>query len=130
MADSSNAYVNNYTGRYGGSKIGFHPGVGYGADIGFTLEKKVSPSRYYKPHSPQSNCKYVDYVYRLGFSILDIGAIKFKGSHNRTVQNASGEWPNYAELVSKDIESVITRMDAIRSSLTTILGKECLLTLH
>ena len=74
MIDSTNAFVYNYTGKYGGADFGFHPGVGYGADLGVTLEKKVAPSRHYTPHSPQSNCKYVDYVYRLGFSILDIGA--------------------------------------------------------
>ncbi len=116
MQDSTNAYVNNFTGSYGGSDIGFHPGVGYGADIGFTLEKKTAPSRYYKPHSPQSGCKHVDYVYRLGFSVLDIGAIKFKGSYAREVQNANGEWNNYADARTNEISAIIENLDNVLGS--------------
>lgn len=113
MHDSSNATVNNFDGKYGGSDYGFHPGVGYGADIGFTIEKKVAPSRYYSPHSVKSNCKYVDYVYRLGFSILDIGAIKFKGSYYREAQNASGNWDNYQDTRTGNVSAIIEDLDNI-----------------
>ena len=113
MYDSTKAAVTNYTGKYGGSDYGFHPGVGYGADLGITIEKKVAPSRYYKPHSPQSNCKYVDYVYRAGFSILDIGAIKFKGSYYREYENGSGPWNNYADTRKDSVGNIIKDLDGI-----------------
>ena len=116
MQDSTNAYVHDFSGKYGGSDIGFHPGVGYGADIGFTLEKKVAPSRYYSPHTPKSGCKHLDYVYRVGFSVLDIGAIKFKGSYYREVQNASGEWNNYADARTNDISEIINNLDNVLGS--------------
>jgi hypothetical protein len=116
MQDSTNAYVNDFSGKYGGSDIGFHPGVGYGADIGFTLEKKVAPGRYYSPHSPKSGCKHLDYVYRLGFSVLDIGAIKFKGSYYREVQNANGEWNDYADARTNDIGAIINNLDNVLES--------------
>lgn len=111
MIDSTNAFVYNYTGKYGGSDFGFHPGVGYGADLGVTIEKKVTQARHYTPHSPQSNCKYLDYVYRLGFSILDIGAIGFKGSYYREVSEANGEWANYASSRSRNIGDIVNNMD-------------------
>ena len=111
MHDSVNADVYEFTGKYGGSDLGFHPGVGYGADLGFTIEKKVAPARYYEPHSPKSNCKYLDYVYRFGFSVLDIGAIKFKGSYYRDAVNSKGEWDNYANTRVKDVGQVISELD-------------------
>lgn len=113
MADSSNAYVSNYTGKYGGSDIAFHPGTGFSIDIGFTYEKKVAPCKYYKPHSPQSNCKYIDYKYRVGFSMLDLGSIRFKGSAYREVQNANGPWDNYGATRTGDISDIIDEMDDV-----------------
>lgn len=119
MTDSTNAFVYNYTGKYAGADIGFHPGVGYGADLGVTIEKKVTQARHYTPHSPQSNCKYIDYVYRLGFSILDIGAIKFKSSYYREVSEANGEWVDYAATRGSNIDAIINTMDqAFQSGIT------------
>ena len=113
MIDSTDASVFNYTGKYGGSNFAFHPGTGYAIDMGITYEKKVAPCRYYKPHSPQSNCKYVDYEYRIGFSILDLGSMKFKGSAYREVSNASGNWTDYSGTRSGNINEVIEEMDNV-----------------
>lgn len=113
MYDSTNAAIYNFDGKYAGVDLGFHPGVGFGADLGVTLEKKVVSSTYYTPHSKKSNCKYVDYVYRAGFSILDIGSIKFKHGAARTVESANGSWPNYAEIRGGKISSVIDELDQI-----------------
>ncbi len=113
MQDSINANVLNFTGKYGGSNIGFHPGTGASMDIGFIYQKKVAPSRYYKPHSPESNCKYTDYKYKIGFSILDLGFINFKGSYYREAQNASGAWPNYADTRGNNVGDIIEEIDKI-----------------
>ena len=113
MHDSIDATVTNFTGKYGGSDIGFHPGTGASMDLGFVYQKKVAPSRYYKPHSPQSNCKYIDYKYKIGLSILDIGFINFKGSYYREAQNASGDWPNYADTRGSNVGDIITGIDNI-----------------
>lgn len=115
MHDSVNADVINYSGKYSGSDFGFHPGTGFAVDLGITYEKKVAPCRYYKPHSPQSGCKYIDYKYRIGFSILDLGSIKFKGSY-REVENAQGDWSNYADMRGTNIGEIIEEMDKVFSN--------------
>jgi hypothetical protein len=116
MRDSTDAAVIDYSGKYAGSNLGFHPGVGYGIDLGITIEKKVAPSRYYSPHSVSSNCKYLDYKYRFGFSILDLGNIKYKGSYNREVSNASGPWNQYANTRASSIGEVMENLDEIMGS--------------
>lgn len=113
MSDSTNADVLNYSGKYGGADLGFHPGTGFALDIGFTYEKKVAPCRYYRPHSTKSNCKYLDYVYRIGFSVLDIGSIRFKGSSYREAENATAPWPNYGDTRTGDIGEIIEEMDKV-----------------
>ena len=112
MTDSTNANVINYTGKYGGSPIGFHPGTGYGVDFGITIEKKINSIRYYTPHSTKSNCKHVDYLYRLGFSVLDLGSIKFNGTYKEVI-GANGTWNDYASIRSSNIENVLDQFDNI-----------------
>ncbi len=119
MADSSNATAINYTGKYGGADFGFHPGTGLGMDIGVVYQKKVNTVRYYKPHSPQSNCQYVDYKYKIGFSILDIGYIDFKSSYYRETENAQGAWPNYADTRTGNVGEVISQFDDVFENGTT-----------
>ncbi len=54
----------------------FFKGKGFGVDIGVTFSrtKRVAESRTYSKLCRQS---YPDYYYKIGFSLMDIGAIKF-----------------------------------------------------
>lgn len=113
MTDSTDATAVNYSGKYGGADFGFHPGTGLGVDIGIVYQKKVSPVRYYRPHSPKSNCKYVDYKYKIGFSILDLGYLNYTGSYYREAENANGAWPDYANTRTGNVGEVINQFDAI-----------------
>jgi hypothetical protein len=52
-------------------------GSGFGVDIGITYKKMLNFVDTYYSNSPKSGCKYVDYRYKLGLSLLDVGAVRF-----------------------------------------------------
>ncbi len=72
---------------------------GMGLDIGFTYQKMMSECGSYYPNSKKMGCRYLPYKYKLGFSIMDIGSVKFE---EENVQFAgysfqSYDWLNYAD---------------------------------
>jgi len=72
---------------------------GLGLDIGFTYQKMMSECSAYYPNSKKMGCRYIPYKYKLGFSIMDIGSVKFEESN---VQFAgynfqSYDWYGYAD---------------------------------
>jgi len=58
---------------------GWNTGRGWGFDVGFTYKKAIEGSTYdnYTPHTGNYRCESIDYRYKIGFSVLDIGSIKF-----------------------------------------------------
>lgn len=56
---------------------GWNTGKGFGMDIGVTYKKTLSFVDSYFANSQKSGCKYIDYKYKLGFSFLDVGAVRF-----------------------------------------------------
>jgi hypothetical protein len=54
-------------------------GAGFGVDFGITYQRKVLS---YQKKRVQGLCSqaYIDYIYRIGFSLLDIGAVKFRNN--------------------------------------------------
>jgi hypothetical protein len=72
---------------------------GMGLDIGFTYQKMMSDCSSYYPNSKKMGCRYLPYKYKLGFSIMDIGSVKFE---EENVQFAgysfqSYDWLNYSD---------------------------------
>lgn len=52
-------------------------GAGFGVDFGITFKKMLNFVDTYYANSPKSGCKYIDYKYKVGISLLDIGAVRF-----------------------------------------------------
>jgi len=50
---------------------------GMGLDIGFTYQRMLREAATYFPNSKRMGCRTVPYLYKVGFSIMDIGAVKF-----------------------------------------------------
>ena len=72
---------------------------GMGLDLGFTYQKMMGDCSSYYPNSKKMGCRYLPYKYKLGFSIMDIGSVKFE---EESVQFAgysfqSYEWLNYTD---------------------------------
>lgn len=72
----------------------FIKGIGGGIDIGVTYNRKVLS---YQRKRIKSLCSqpYVDYIYKVGLSIIDIGAVKFtKNTMVHSFDNVSDYWIN------------------------------------
>ncbi len=55
----------------------WNAGKGLGFDLGVTYKKMLNFVDTYFSNSQKSNCKYIDYKYKIGVSLLDLGAIRF-----------------------------------------------------
>lgn len=105
VRDSSNLETSIFRGEYGfndPTQGGYLSGRGWGGDIGITYKVRKSESSSYKPHSP---CTDGDFLYRIGFSILDIGRINFKGPFYRNIfdQSEGSQWENYSGSEADDV---------------------------
>jgi len=73
---------------------------GMGLDIGFTYQKMMSECSSYYPNSKRNGCRYLPYKYLLGFSIMDIGSVKY-AEDNRQYAGyniESFDWYRYADV--------------------------------
>jgi hypothetical protein len=91
-------------------------GFGAGFDIGYSVEKKNYTSTRYCPKMYGFSTVSVDYKWKAGISILDIGAIKFDQNAFLTeIDNGSMRWPKFDSLLNKDVAEI----DALfRSNIT------------
>lgn len=77
----------------------FNPKGGMGIDFGFTYQKMLGEAASYYPNSPKIGCRSVPYKYKLGVSIMDIGAVKFDEDDQqyRAYDFEQYSWLNYAD---------------------------------
>ncbi|MBL7942249.1 MAG: hypothetical protein JNM00_05765 [Flavobacteriales bacterium] len=109
VVDSSHMETYVFRGEYGFNEPAWNSGSGMGFDLGVTFKKTDHSVSNYMPFDP---CTDGSYKYRLGFSILDIGSIKFKGPFYRNVfdETEQSEWEDYqgsAADEASDIDSLI-----------------------
>jgi hypothetical protein len=97
VADSLNLEVNNFEGDFAFAVPGWGKGYGAGMDLGLTIVKTLQAAGHHIPHSIKGNCKSVDYLYKIGFSLLDVGIIRFYNSSTlRGVENEFLTWDGYS----------------------------------
>ena len=65
--------MNAINGQFARSTSRGRAGWGATFDVGFQYKKMEEGVTHYIPHSMRNNCKTIDYKYKLGFSILDVG---------------------------------------------------------
>lgn len=101
-------------------------GKGFGLDIGFTYKKMLDYVESYYANSTRSNCKYVDYRYKIGVALRDAGYVRFtKGNPTVTKVDGSGYLnPNsgdtsFASALQINFNSTTETGKAIWSSLPT-----------
>jgi|GEM_PF-419428 len=75
--DNSEADIENFRARVRYNEPGWNTGKGAGIDLGVTYKKTIDYVDTYFSNSQKSNCKHIDYKYKLGVSLLDVGAIRF-----------------------------------------------------
>jgi hypothetical protein len=110
VRDSSSLETQTFSGEYGFNdplRDGFswNNGTGYSTDLGITFKQRFKSSEGYTPYDP---CTDGDYRYRLGFSLLDIGRIKFKSPSYRNIFNETeqNEWQDFSNTQIEDLSSI------------------------
>ena len=70
-------FVNIENGQYWYNEPARNAGRGWSGSIGFTYKRMLRDVSNYLPHSVYGNCKVAPYKFKIGASLLDIGAIRF-----------------------------------------------------
>jgi hypothetical protein len=99
------------------NKPAFNAGKGFGFDAGITYKKMLGQVDSYLANSTRSGCNYIDYKYKVGISLRDIGYIKF--GRNTTVTELHGSGYVYAEARDSSFQSVL----ATRFNTSTVENK-------
>ncbi|MCC6690146.1 MAG: hypothetical protein IT235_01310, partial [Bacteroidia bacterium] len=76
--------INEVQGEYRMTQPAWGVGKGWGMDIGFNYQKKLGSISGYRPNTKADGCRHIDYKYKIGFSVLDVGA--FKVTQNAILQ--------------------------------------------
>lgn len=91
-------------------------GLGFGLDVGYSIEKRNYGSTRYCPTMYGLSTLGIDYKWKAGISLLDIGAIKFNQNAFLTeIDNGSMRWPKFDTALTKDI---VTIDSLFRSNIT------------
>lgn len=80
VVDSTQVTLQRFNGNYAyTSNPGWNQGRGWAADLGLTYKRSLNDENYdyYTPHQGAYKCEPMDYKFKVGFSILDVGRINF-----------------------------------------------------
>ncbi len=118
VPDDSTIIVNNLDARYGISlplnyannafiSSPLIKGGGFGFDIGATFYrlKKIHQEQIYERFCEPP---YEDYLYRIGISLVDVGAIRFKKNANLyAIENQASYWDDVNHIKFRNIEQML-----------------------
>ncbi len=95
-------------------------GIGSSLDLGYSIEKKNNAGIRNCPNFYGIPNDYINYKWRFGFSLFDIGAITFFNNASKTeINNGSMRWVNYDNnLKNLDVNQVdsIFRLNIVRTT--------------
>lgn len=80
VVDTARIEVYGAQAEYGFVVPSMNAGRGFGADIGFEIQRTESEVDNYVPHSAGAGCTPAPYIWRVGVSVVDIGAINYKNA--------------------------------------------------
>lgn len=76
LLDSNLLYIERIKGSYRTNDPAWKAGKGWGFDIGINYQQKIRSVAGYEPNTKKNGCKHIDYKYRIGLALLDIGTLK------------------------------------------------------
>lgn len=123
--------IDELRGKVRSSQPGWATGTGYGTDLGITIRKALKSDTEYEGyfvHSPKSRCVKLDYLYKLGISILDLGYINFNEETFKASLKGDTYISNYNNvnnadsLIQADFDTTIERDVPIKATLPTALS--------
>jgi hypothetical protein len=102
-------------------------------DLGITYRKALrSDTEYegYYAHSKKSNCECLDYLYKAGLSLLDLGYLKFDSQTMKGSMDGNLYVPNYHKagpadsLIRANFKTSITNNAPVMATLPTALSAQ------
>jgi hypothetical protein len=116
VVDSSRIETQRFQGEYGfndptANGFSWNNGKGWGVDLGVMFKVRKKESSEYVPYTP---CTDGDYRYRFGFSLIDVGAIRFSPPFYRNVfdENEQGEWNDFSNANPDGLEDIDSLLNA------------------
>lgn len=91
-------------------------GRGFGGDFGVVYREMLKDAGNYFSHSKVSNCRFVDYRYRAGIALRDVGFITF---NNAELWTLSGSGQFYT-----DREQFVDSLETANQAITTSSGNK------
>jgi len=125
--------IRKLRGKIQTSEPGWNTGNGVGMDLGITyrraLRSEIEYEGYYV-NSKRSNCKHIDYLYKWGISLLDLGYIKYASTTYKAAIDGSLYIPNYNNvdnldsLIENGFKTTVERNTGIMATLPTGLSAQ------
>ena len=118
--------IQKLKGKFRMNEPGWNTGKGLGIDVGITYKKTLDWIDSYYVNSPKSGCKYVDYKYKLGLSLLDLGTIRFANNTAKGEINGSAFIGNYQQdsVIQNNFKGSFRQNDQIWATLPTALSAQ------
>lgn len=76
--DSALLFSDN--GKFSYAEPASNAGRGWGINLGATFKKMKGKVDQYYPHATKSRCNLIDYKYKIGVSLIDIGYVNFRNA--------------------------------------------------
>jgi hypothetical protein len=131
--------IENLKGKVRVSEPGWNTGKGFGLDLGVTYRRSLNSDVEYEGYyvnSEKSDCNCIDYRYKAGLSLLDLGYIKFPAKTYKAAIDGSLYVPNYNNagpldsLIQFGFDTTIERNVPITATLPTALSAQLDLNLY
>ena len=121
VKDSTDLQIYNFTGEVKNAYPAYGAGKGWGLDVGFEYKSMLEDVSRYKPNTARGGCRKVDYKWKIGVSVLDVGNINF--NTNAVLQNfvnAGTLWHKYDSTNVKGYGGVDTLINQLLNSGGTV----------
>ncbi len=105
IIDTDDLRIDRFTGEYAIAEPAFNNGSGFGFDLGVQYKRLLKSANGYSPNDPRSGCKKIDYRWKLGASLLDLGYVTFDGVQRSFIESST-YWNNYGNFKPNGIAGV------------------------
>ena len=125
--------IEKLKGKVRVSQPGWKTGKGFGLDLGITYRRSFNSDVEYEGYyvnSKRSNCDCIDYQYKAGLSLLDLGYIKFPSKTYKAAIDGSLYVQNYNDagpldsLIQTGFDTTVEYNKPITATLPTALSAQ------
>ena len=113
VLDTVAAVIHQASGEYGLAMPAMNAGKGFAFDAGVTYERTLEEADGYIPHTA---CDPLGYKYRIGFSLIDIGGLRFADAYAGSFDASVADFSDYPAVEANDADAVDSLISASLSA--------------